>query len=270
MNTDPTLFPEEKPAPETPPAAVPATLLFRFEVGARVVYRTTDGYRSDLAGRHGVIVNRSATAWRSIFGGPAVDRTEWYDVRSDAGAEIHAPGQDLEPETGDPPPFAPDPSDPLNPRKKESAASLLSRARYAEGRARELSKHAARRRVRDYAKRDLEAAAIETRHAAAYRATLSSWAATYPQAAAEVTDLLEWLNPPPPAATAAPVAGSRATVKLNQEHDGVELHFPAKPDVAALQTLKANGWRWSPRSACWYIRRSDETLAFARQMAGQG
>lgn len=70
----------------------------------------------------------------------------------------------------------------------------------------------------------------------------------------------------PPASTTqdppAPLEG--VTVTENEEHDGVEIRFPAKPATEVLDSLKARGFRWSKFSACWYRKRSPETLAFAQ------
>ena len=59
------------------------------------------------------------------------------------------------------------------------------------------------------------------------------------------------------------------TVTENEEKDGVEIRFPAKPDRATLDALKARGWRWSRFSSCWYHRRDADSLAFAYGLAGQ-
>ena len=56
-------------------------------------------------------------------------------------------------------------------------------------------------------------------------------------------------------------------VVLNQEKNGVEIHFPSKPAPAVLDRLKANGWRWSRFSACWYAKQSPEALALASSIA---
>jgi len=56
------------------------------------------------------------------------------------------------------------------------------------------------------------------------------------------------------------------TVTLNAEKNGVEIRFPAKPTDAVRERLKANGWRWSRFSECWYHRDSPETRAFAQEV----
>lgn len=67
-------------------------------------------------------------------------------------------------------------------------------------------------------------------------------------------------------ATTGAVTG--VTVTLNDEKNGVEIRFPSKPDTAVLERLKANGWRWSRFSNCWYAKQSPSTLAFAESLKG--
>ena len=66
---------------------------------------------------------------------------------------------------------------------------------------------------------------------------------------------------------AAPVSQSAngVTVSENSEKGGIEIRFPSKPASEVLDTLKANGWRWSRFSGCWYKRASDEARQFAAQ-----
>ncbi|MCE5309690.1 MAG: methyltransferase [Acidobacteriales bacterium] len=71
-----------------------------------------------------------------------------------------------------------------------------------------------------------------------------------------------------PTTTAAPVAVAGATLTENNEKDGLELRFPSKPDVLVLGSLKANGWRWSRFSSCWYHKRTDQARRFAELLAG--
>lgn len=57
------------------------------------------------------------------------------------------------------------------------------------------------------------------------------------------------------------------TVTENEEHDGVEIRFAAKPERSAIDNLKANRFRWSSRNKCWYHKRTPSALAFARALA---
>lgn len=67
--------------------------------------------------------------------------------------------------------------------------------------------------------------------------------------------------------TAAPVDGT--TLTPNPEKNGIEIRFPSKPATAVLEILKANGWRWSRFSACWYHRDTPEARAFAETFIAQ-
>lgn len=77
------------------------------------------------------------------------------------------------------------------------------------------------------------------------------------------------VTPPALKSEKSELAGEPApTVTLNPEKNGVEIRFPSKPAVAVLDRLKANGWRWSRFSACWYAKQSPEALALAQELAG--
>jgi len=68
----------------------------------------------------------------------------------------------------------------------------------------------------------------------------------------------------------AVTAGSGGvTMTLNAVKAGVELRFPSKPSEAVRTTLKANGWRWSRFSSCWYKRDTPEARAFAAAIVGE-
>lgn len=60
-----------------------------------------------------------------------------------------------------------------------------------------------------------------------------------------------------------------ATMRLNAEKHGVELKFPGRPTSDVLDTLKANGWRWSRFAKLWYNRDTEKNRAFAAEIAGQ-
>jgi phospholipid N-methyltransferase len=59
------------------------------------------------------------------------------------------------------------------------------------------------------------------------------------------------------------------TVSENDEKNGIEIRFPSKPSAAVLDSLKAQGWRWSRFSSCWYTRRTDAARQFAASLSGQ-
>jgi hypothetical protein len=59
----------------------------------------------------------------------------------------------------------------------------------------------------------------------------------------------------------------KATYKLNDEKNGVEIYFDEKPSSGVLEMLKAHGFRWSKYKKCWYAKQSDETISLAEQLA---
>lgn len=67
-------------------------------------------------------------------------------------------------------------------------------------------------------------------------------------------------------ATPETVSVTDVTISENEEKDGLEIRFPAKPSAEVLDALKANGWRWSRFSSCWYARRSDKARQFAASL----
>lgn len=58
------------------------------------------------------------------------------------------------------------------------------------------------------------------------------------------------------------------TVTENDEKNGIEIRFPSKPSAEVLDSLKANGWRWSRFSGCWYAMRTDRARKFAESLTG--
>jgi len=60
---------------------------------------------------------------------------------------------------------------------------------------------------------------------------------------------------------AAPSAPSNSTdveVRHNEDLNGIEVVFPAKPDASVIAWLKENAFRWSAKQALWYARFNDE------------
>jgi hypothetical protein len=45
-----------------------------------------------------------------------------------------------------------------------------------------------------------------------------------------------------------------ATWARNEEHDGIEIRFPGKPERSVIDSLKSAGFRWSSRSMVWYAK----------------
>lgn len=71
---------------------------------------------------------------------------------------------------------------------------------------------------------------------------------------------------PKPEPPAAPSRTDGATITENAEKNGVEIRFPSKPAQGILDSLKANGWRWSKFGGCWYNRNTPESMAFAQAL----
>ena len=76
-------------------------------------------------------------------------------------------------------------------------------------------------------------------------------------------------NSAPAAVVSAPeTCAAGVALSENEEKDGLEIRFDAKPAPELLARLKAAGWRWSRFSSCWYTRRTDSARQFAQQFLG--
>lgn len=75
------------------------------------------------------------------------------------------------------------------------------------------------------------------------------------------------LDAAPVMAEAEPVKVDGVTVRENEERDGVEIVFPAKPSDEVRERMKALGFRWSRPQSLWYAKRTPERLAFAKSLA---
>lgn len=57
------------------------------------------------------------------------------------------------------------------------------------------------------------------------------------------------------------------TVKINEEKNGVEIHFPAMPSLEILDRLRADqAWKYHRKQKFWYARRNPATLALAEAL----
>ena len=59
------------------------------------------------------------------------------------------------------------------------------------------------------------------------------------------------------------MANTIAKKVINEELNGVEIYFSTFPIKATRDNLKANGFRWNHKKACWYAKRSNLTEALA-------
>ena len=51
----------------------------------------------------------------------------------------------------------------------------------------------------------------------------------------------------------------------NEEHNGIEIYFGAKPSADVIADLKAHHWRWHPSKNCWYHRYTAENESLAQK-----
>lgn len=60
------------------------------------------------------------------------------------------------------------------------------------------------------------------------------------------------------------------TMRLNKEHDGIEIQFPEsqRPDAAIRAALKEKGFRWHNTGKYWFARQTPERLSFAQSLTG--
>lgn len=75
------------------------------------------------------------------------------------------------------------------------------------------------------------------------------------------------LDVAPTVTQSEPVKVDGVTVRENEERDGVEIVFPAKPSDEVRERMKALGFRWSRPQGLWYAKRTAERLAFAQSLA---
>jgi hypothetical protein len=59
------------------------------------------------------------------------------------------------------------------------------------------------------------------------------------------------------------------TIRKNEEHNGIEVLFPSKPEGSVIQTLKSLGFRWSQRQGLWYAKYSADKMELVKQKLGQ-
>lgn len=60
------------------------------------------------------------------------------------------------------------------------------------------------------------------------------------------------------------------TMRLNQEHNGIELLFPdsERPDASVRTALKQHGFRWHNLGKYWFARQTPDRLSFAKDLVG--
>ena len=60
------------------------------------------------------------------------------------------------------------------------------------------------------------------------------------------------------------------TLTLNQELNGIEIKFDAKPLQATLDSLKKLGFRWHRQKKLWYAKNTPECLELSQEIADGG
>jgi len=101
-----------------------------------------------------------------------------------------------------------------------------------------------------------EHGAVEGKHEDVQMVKRATWARSF------------YVKPEPGIAVDIPTNGD-VILTRNEERDGIELKFNEKPKPAILETLKANGFRWSRFQSLWWARYTDERMSIAQQIAGQ-
>lgn len=67
----------------------------------------------------------------------------------------------------------------------------------------------------------------------------------------------------------APVTGSNgAELRINEQKNGIEVIFSAKPATEILDALKSKGFRWSRFAGLWYAINTPDRLTFAKTLIG--
>jgi len=59
---------------------------------------------------------------------------------------------------------------------------------------------------------------------------------------------------------------ANVNITLNNEKNGIEIRFDGKPAAEIIESLKANGFRWSGKQKMWYSKQSTENMAFANSL----
>lgn len=58
-------------------------------------------------------------------------------------------------------------------------------------------------------------------------------------------------------------------VKINPEHNGIELYFDEKPSAAIRTQMKSEGFRWHGVKKFWYAKQTPSRLKLAAKLSGE-
>ena len=64
------------------------------------------------------------------------------------------------------------------------------------------------------------------------------------------------------------IHGPGGYIDKNEDHNGIEVHFPGKPSQEIIDKLKMHGFRWSRFSMCWYGQFNQYKLDIAKRLIG--
>lgn len=62
------------------------------------------------------------------------------------------------------------------------------------------------------------------------------------------------------------VKTEKGYITKNEEHNGIEIHFPDKPDQVIIDKLKMHGFRWSRYNKCWYKKYNEYNYKLAKEI----
>jgi hypothetical protein len=92
---------------------------------------------------------------------------------------------------------------------------------------------------------------------------LTNWSAE----ARRIKDRIQVLERRDAAPEAAPV--EIGDIRIVEEDNRVQLHFPGKPAAEIRSALKSHGFRWSPLAGAWQRMASPDAWYWARHVAGK-
>ena len=58
-------------------------------------------------------------------------------------------------------------------------------------------------------------------------------------------------------------------VKMNSEHNGIELYFDEKPSATIRTQMKSEGFRWHGVKKMWYAKQTPSRLKLATKLSGE-
>ena len=59
----------------------------------------------------------------------------------------------------------------------------------------------------------------------------------------------------------------KAHIRINEEHNGIEINFDSKPSADIREQLKSNGFRWHKVNKVWYAKNTGKTMELASKIS---